>query len=67
MHAQNICSWHEIFSCEYHNIDYEALETTLYLLSNPNNAADLREAIAELDAGKGIEHDIIPVKRNRKK
>ncbi|TAN07846.1 MAG: type II toxin-antitoxin system prevent-host-death family antitoxin [Rhizobiaceae bacterium] len=41
--------------------DYEALETTLYLLSNPSNAADLREAIAELDAGKGIAHDIIPV------
>ncbi len=47
--------------------DYEALETTLYLLSNPNNAAHLREAIAELDAGKGVKHDLIPVKRSRKK
>jgi antitoxin YefM len=37
--------------------DYEALETTLYLLSNPNNAANLRKAKADLDAGKGIAFD----------
>jgi antitoxin YefM len=37
--------------------DYEALETTLYLLSNPNNAANLRRAMADLDSGRGIEFD----------
>jgi antitoxin YefM len=37
--------------------DYEALETTLYLLSNPNNAANLRKAKADLDARKGIAFD----------
>lgn len=48
--------------------DYESMETTLYLLSNPNNAKDLRAAIAELDAGKGVAHDIVPVKpRGRRK
>jgi antitoxin YefM len=47
--------------------DYEALETTRYLQSNPVNAAILREAIAELDAGGGIEHDLIPVKPRRRK
>jgi antitoxin YefM len=47
--------------------DYEALETTRYLQSNPTNAAILREAIAELDAGEGVEHDLIPVKPRRRK
>jgi antitoxin YefM len=37
--------------------DYQAMETTLYLFSNPNNAANLRKAMADLDAGKGIEFD----------
>jgi antitoxin YefM len=37
--------------------DYEALETTLYLLSNPKNAADLRKAKTDLDKGKGIAFD----------
>jgi antitoxin YefM len=43
--------------------DYEAMQTTLYLLSNPTNARILREGIAELESGKGIEHDIAPVRR----
>jgi antitoxin YefM len=43
--------------------DYQAMETTLYLLSNPKNAKLLREGIAELDAGKGVRHDIVPVRR----
>jgi antitoxin YefM len=37
--------------------DYQAMETTLYLLSNPKNAANLRKAMADLDTGKGIEFD----------
>ena len=47
--------------------DYEALETTLYLLSNPNNAANLRKAVADLDKGKGIEFDPTVAKRVRRK
>ncbi|MEI9884892.1 MAG: type II toxin-antitoxin system prevent-host-death family antitoxin [Rhizomicrobium sp.] len=42
--------------------DYESRETTLYLLSNPNNAKNLRDAIAELDDGKGVVHDPVPAK-----
>jgi antitoxin YefM len=38
--------------------DWEAMEETLHLLSSPANAERLRAAIAELDAGKGAEHDI---------
>jgi antitoxin YefM len=45
--------------------DYEALETTLYLLSNPNNAANLRKAKADLDAGKGIAFDPIAQRARR--
>jgi antitoxin YefM len=33
--------------------DYTAHEETMYLLRNPNNAKDLLESIAQLDAGKG--------------
>ncbi len=47
--------------------DYQSMETTLYLLSNPANAKILREGIAELDAGKGVQHPVIPVKRPRRK
>jgi antitoxin YefM len=32
--------------------DYTAPEETMYLLRNPNNAKDLLDSIAELDAGK---------------
>ncbi len=39
--------------------DYAAVEETLYLLASPKNAERLREAIAELDAGKGVERDLI--------
>ncbi|HEX2591057.1 MAG TPA: type II toxin-antitoxin system prevent-host-death family antitoxin [Rhizomicrobium sp.] len=46
--------------------DYEAIETTMHLLGNPANAARLRKSIADLDAGKGIERDIIPVKASGK-
>jgi len=48
--------------------DYEAMETTLYLLSNPANAANLRKAMSELDAGKGVEFDPTATKkRSRRK
>ena len=33
--------------------DYTAHEETMYLLRNPNNARDLLDSVAELDAGKG--------------
>jgi len=40
--------------------DYEAMETTLYLLGNPTNAKLLREGIAELDSGRGVKHNTVP-------
>jgi antitoxin YefM len=39
--------------------DYESLEETLYLLSDPANAEHLRESIADADAGKLFPHDLI--------
>ena len=39
--------------------DYDSLMETLYLKSSPRNAARLDEAIAELNAGKGIERELI--------
>jgi antitoxin YefM len=39
--------------------DWNAMEETVRLLSSPRNAERLREAIAELDAGGGAEHDLV--------
>lgn len=39
--------------------DWSSINETLYLLSTPANARNLREAIAELDAGQGIERELI--------
>lgn len=39
--------------------DWENISETNYLLSNPANAEHLRASIAELDAGKGIERELI--------
>lgn len=39
--------------------ELEGLRETIHLLSSPANAGRLREAIAELDAGKGSEHRLI--------
>ena len=39
--------------------DWNAMEETVYLLSNPTNAARLREAVGELDAGRGAERVLI--------
>jgi antitoxin YefM len=37
--------------------DYDNMMETRYLMSSPANARRLRESIAEMDAGKGIEVD----------
>ncbi|NKX46415.1 type II toxin-antitoxin system Phd/YefM family antitoxin [Roseicyclus persicicus] len=39
---------------------WSAITETLHLLSTPNNAGRLRDAVAELDAGQGTEHDLTP-------
>jgi antitoxin YefM len=39
--------------------DYQALQETAYLLSSPNNAKRLMESIAQLEAGQGIERELI--------
>lgn len=39
--------------------DYEALEETAYLLRSPKNAQRLLESIQALEAGKGIQRDLI--------
>ena len=38
--------------------DFEALEETAYLLKSPKNAKRIMSAIAQLDAGKGVERTI---------
>jgi antitoxin YefM len=39
--------------------EWSAMKETNYLLRNPANARRLRGAIANLDAGRGAEHDLI--------
>jgi antitoxin YefM len=39
--------------------EYESLEETLHLLSNPANAERLLRAIAQAEAGQLVEHEII--------
>ena len=39
--------------------DYQAMEETTYLLRSPTNARQLLESIAELEAGNGLEKDLI--------
>jgi antitoxin YefM len=39
--------------------DYNALEETAYILSNPKNAQRILTSLAELRAGKGKEHKLI--------
>ena len=39
--------------------DWNAMEETTRLLSSPSNASRLMEAIRELEAGGGEEHDLI--------
>jgi antitoxin YefM len=39
--------------------DYQALEETAYLLRSPKNARRLLESIAELEAGRGSERELL--------
>ena len=39
--------------------DYNAMEETTYLLRSPSNARNLLDSIAELEAGNGIEKELI--------
>jgi len=39
--------------------DWNSMEETMHLLSSPRNAKRLLESIAELDAGKGTEQELI--------
>lgn len=39
--------------------DWEGMKETMYLLSSPANVEHLRQSIAELDADRGSEHDLI--------
>lgn len=39
--------------------EWESIEETLYLLRSPANARELLASIAELDAGKGVERQLI--------
>lgn len=39
--------------------DYKSLEETAYLMASPINAQRLNQAIAEVEAGKAVTHDLI--------
>ena len=39
--------------------DWESMEETLYLMSSPRNAERLLNAMKRLDAGEGVEHELI--------
>lgn len=39
--------------------EYSSLKETDYLLRNPVNAEKLRRAIADLEAGIGIQHELV--------
>lgn len=39
--------------------DYNSLQETAYILSNPNNAKHVLSSLAELRDGKGKEHDLV--------
>ena len=46
--------------------EWDSIQETLYLVRTPKDAQDLRDAIAELNAGKGIEHaPFKPAKRTK--
>lgn len=42
--------------------DYNSLEETAYILSNPKNAQRVLASLAELRDGKGQEHELIELK-----
>ena len=39
--------------------DWSGIEETLYLLSTPENARALLRSLAQLDAGEGVQRDLI--------
>ena len=39
--------------------DYESLRETAYLMRSPANARRILDAMEELDAGAGVQHDLI--------
>ena len=39
--------------------EWASIEETLYLLSSPKNATRLLDAIRGLEAGEGVEHELI--------
>ncbi len=39
--------------------DYQAMEETAYLMRSPANARHLLESIAELEAGKGTDRELL--------
>ena len=39
--------------------DWNAMEETAYLLSDPETAAELRESIRQLETGQGVERALI--------
>jgi antitoxin YefM len=39
--------------------DYQALEETAYLLRSPRNAQRLLQSILELEAGNGVERELV--------
>lgn len=39
--------------------EWDSIQETMYLLASPRNAKRLLESIAELDAGKGEERELI--------
>jgi antitoxin YefM len=39
--------------------EWNSISETLHLLSSPKNAERLRQSIKQMDAGKGMEHDLV--------
>jgi antitoxin YefM len=39
--------------------DYKSFEETAYLMASPNNALRLNQAIAEVEAGKAVQHELL--------
>ena len=39
--------------------EWNSISETLHLLSSPKNAERLRKSIRDMDAGKGVEHELI--------
>ena len=46
--------------------EWDSIQETLYLTKSPGDAQDLRDAIAELDSGQGIEHASFEPGKRRK-